>query len=375
MTVFPISLRMLGSLSFLWFLHPCVTLPTYAQTSAPSASCAEVWQQEAAADFAELLENVTQTQHHVWLNYRLGDGAIALHAGNTTDDQACLGVWQHGQLLSYTSVADAPKLATPLYGYYLNYGAPVDSSNQSLAALSKQPEAISRWLEGHDIDSAVLMPVEFPQFPFEIPTLVKVQIAIHEAFHVDVMIRYWFTGIGHWPAWDQQPDRNALQNCAAASEAAQEALRSEQLLLADLVTALVDEDDAQACALGTSFLDSRANRYDMLADVTVPRHDGTPASCQEAENIMELEEGLADYASWTMLYDIGTASWDKLLQRYQAIQKEPFYLTGAMLMHASTLMHDGEPAALIEAIATSSTIAEGAVVTQFEQQLNAFCAK
>lgn len=371
------SLPTLIAVSLAWISTLGTTYDTYAQatTPLPTAPCAEVWQQEVAADFAKLLTEVTQTQHDVWPAYRLGDGAVVLHAGNTDDDQACLGLWKHGKILAYAAMEETPKLATPLYGYYLNFGTPEDTTMLPLSTLSKQPEAISQWLDEHSIDSAVLMPVDFPKFPFKIPTLMKVQTAIHEAFHVDVMIRYWFTGTGHWPAWDKQPDRSSLQNCYAASDTAKEAIRSEQLLLANLVQALVAEENAQACDLGSSFLESRANRYDLLADVTVPRYDGTPGSCQEAENIMELEEGLADYASWTMLYDIGTASWEDLHRRYQAIQKEPFYLTGAMLMHAATLMHDGETTALINAITTSQTVQEGALATHFADHLNAFCAK
>lgn len=368
-TLIAVSLAWISTLGTAYDAHAQATSPI------PTEPCAEVWQQEVAADFAKLLTEATQTQHDVWPAYRLGDGAVVLHAGNTDDDQACLGLWKHGKILAYTAVDEAPKLATLLYGYYLNFGSPADTTMQPLSAASRQPEAISQWLDDHSIDSAVLMPVDFPKFPFKIPTLMKVQTAIHEAFHVEVMIRYWFTGTGHWPAWDKQPDRNSLQNCYAASDTAKEAIRSEQLLLSDLVQALVTENHTEACALGTSFLASRANRYDLLADVTVPRSDGTPGSCKEAENIMELEEGLADYASWTMLYDIGIASWKDLHRRYQAIQNEPFYLTGAMLMHAATLMHDGETPELIDAITTSQTVQEGALVTHFETQLNAFCAK
>lgn len=57
---------------------------------------------------------------------------------------------------------------------------------------------------------------------------------------------------------------------------------------------------------------------------------------------MELQEGTADYASWTLLYDLGQTSRERLIQKYQAVRNDVFYLTGAMQLHA---VHSCIPAA------------------------------
>ena len=87
---------------------------------------------------------------------------------------------------------------------------------------------------------------------------------------------------------------------------------------------------------------------------------------------MELEEGLADYGSWTMLYNLGISSREELIQRYGAIQNDPFYLTGAMLMHAIALMYPGDTMDVINEINQSNTVQEGALITLFEREFRQY---
>ena len=341
----------------------------------PSGSCTAAWADSTARDFVNQLELATKTHHPVWNGYQLGDGAVVLHAGKSADSTECLGLWKGGKVISYMEASEGPKLSTPLYGYHLNFQNPKEAYENPLTALSQQPVDISQWLEEYNVRSAVLMPVDFPNFPFKIPALAKMQIAIHEAFHVEVMIRYWYTGKGAWPAWDEQPDRQGLQNCYNADDEVKQTLQDERAKLSSLIEALLDGDKTAACLAGNEFLSQRAMRYDLLKYVKVNRQDETQCDCKEAENIMELEEGLADYASWTMLYDIGLSSRDVLLRRYRAIQKEPFYLSGAMLMHAVSLMNNGEISDIISDMANSSDQAIGAPFPIFEKEFARFCAE
>lgn len=347
--------------------QPVETLPL------PSGGCAAVWADSIAMDFVNQLELATKTRHRVWNGYQLGDGAVVLQAGKSADSTECLGLWQAGKVVSYREASEGPKLSTPLYGYYLNFPDAIAGHENPLTKLSQQPADISEWLKEFNVKSAVLMPVDFPKFPFKIPALMKMQIAIHESFHVEVMIRHWYTGKGAWPAWDEQPDRQGLQNCYSASEEVKQALQDERTKLVGLIDALLDDDKPAACLAGNEFLSLRARRYDLLKDVKINRQDETQCDCAEAENIMELEEGLADYASWTMLYDIGISSREQLLRRYNAIQNEPFYLTGAMLMHAVSLMNDGKVNSIISEIVNSSDHSTGAPFPVFEKEFARFC--
>lgn len=341
----------------------------------PSGGCATTWADSTAMDFVNQLELATKTGHSVWNGYKLGDGAVVLHAGKSADSTECLGLWKSGKVISYTETSEGPKLSTPLYGYYLNFENPKEGYENPLTEISQQPADIRQWLEGYNVRSAVLMPVNFPKFPFKIPALVKTQIAIHEAFHVEVMIRHWYTGRGAWPAWDHQPDRKGLQSCYNTNEEVKLALQEERAKLSNLIEALLDGDKSASCLAGNEFLTQRALRYELLKDVTVNRQDETQCDCQEAENIMELEEGLADYASWTMLYNIGLSSREALLRRYRAIQNEPFYLSGAMLMHAVSLMNNGEVSDIINDIANSSGQDVGAPFPVFEKEFARYCSE
>jgi len=335
------------------------------QTPLPSACCELAWADSLAVDFAILLEAATEKSHAVWPNYNLGDGAVILDAGLTSDSIShCLGLWQHGKVLAYKESPEAPRLATVLYGYQLNFKELV--KEDGLVERSQQPAPITNWLNSHGLETAVIMPVDFPQFPFEIPALKKMQIAIHESFHVEVMLRYWYSAEGDWPAWDEQPDRNASRQCYALNDEVAATFTREKDELTGMIEALLTADKNKAIESGTGFLATRNNRYELLGDFTINRQDSTQCDCAEAENMMELEEGLADYASWTMLYEIGVSSREELINRYRAIQQEPFYLTGAMLMHAISLMNPEGKEAVIETIIQAPNHERGALITQFK---------
>lgn len=90
---------------------------------------------------------------------------------------------------------------------------------------------------------------------------------------------------------------------------------------------------------------------------------------------MELEEGVADFASWVQLYHRGVASRDRLMQRYRATQKELYYLTGAMQAHALYLLDPDGWLALSAEIAASPTPDEGSLTTQLRRELEAACGQ
>ena len=101
--------------------------------------------------------------------------------------------------------------------------------------------------------------------------------------------------------------------------------------------------------------------------------DGVNGDCRTAESLLELEEGLADYASWTMLYKTGMVNKETLLRRYRANQNDHFYLSGNMLMHAITLMSKDSPEKIIMEIINSSSVENGSLLSLFKIKLNNYC--
>jgi hypothetical protein len=334
--------------------------------------CADAWRSEAARALVDQLARATAADRAVWLDVDVGDASYVLNAGPSDSGGVCLGLWGDGRAISYARTDEEPTLLTPLYGYWFHsdwYGRP-DAAMLERAA---QPPSVRTWLESTGVRSAVILPVTVPDFPMELPALVKVQLGMHEAFHVDVQAPRWYASTGNWPAWDRQPDRPGLQVCYTASPDVEAALEAEREFLVAAVESLMDGDTALACEAGRAFLARRNDRYRMLADVQVARHDGTPGTCGEAESIMELEEGTADWASWTVLYDIGEASRESVVRRYRARQDEVFYLTGAMQLHAVQLMQPDSMLAIARRIAESDGPDDGALTNVLARALATFC--
>lgn len=335
----------------------------------PSEACVQAWSEEAARAFVSLLTDATKAPVPVWQEYDLADGAYVLNAGSSAFGGACLGAWRAGKALGFAELAEAPTLSTPLYGYSLPEGDYEDFGSN----LGSQPPSVRAWLADLDVVRATALPVTVPDFPIELTPLVKVQLAIHEGFHVEVQSPHWTGAQAHWPAWDRQPDRKAVVSCYAETPDVEEAAAGERGALLEHVQALLDGDEQRACQAGADFLAWRASRRDLVAGVTVPRHDGTPGTCGEAEAIMELEEGVADYASWTKLFELGLASRDRLVGRYAAQQSDLYYLTGAMELHAVSLMAPEHILDITEEIARSAGPGDGSLEVAFTRALEAYC--
>lgn len=334
----------------------------------PSTTCAPVWADSATAELVEELVRVTGTGRPVWGDYDLGDGWFVVYAGESAPGGACLGAVKGGRVVAYGELADAPRLPTPLYGFYLPAG-----TDGAVPTRNEQPASVTSWLESVDVGRATIVPVAIEDFPMELSTLAKLQVALHEGFHVQVQSPHWSGSAKGWPRWDRQPDRAGLQACYGGTEVVASSVAQEREALARTVEALLDDDGATACRAGADFLAQRAARYDMLRDVRVARHDSTPGTCREAEAIMELEEGTADYASWTVLYELGRTSRDRLMGRYRAVQDDVFYLTGAMQLHALALIEPDGMEEVARRIGASRSPETGSITALFADALDGYC--
>lgn len=348
-------------------------LPPSAGSVEPSPECAPLWRTESALAFAKGLALATAPASPVWVDYQAAQGSFVLNAGDNGAGGSCLGLWQGGRVTSYATTVDPPRLLTPLYGYHFPYrgtGGPFDA----LVAAATQPESVRAWLAQGGVKTAILMPIDIKGLPFTLTPLQKVQIAIHEAFHVDVQARRWLDSAGDWPSWDLQPDRAGLSACYSGSPAVESALTAERQALDSLINALLDGEPQAACQAGEAFLGRRSRRYEALGAVSVARSDGTMGTCGEAEAVMEMEEGVADYASWSRLFDLGLASRDELIRRYRAQQNDVYYLSGAMQMHAVALMRGGGTIEATRRMAASTSAEVGSPTAMLRESLGNFCA-
>ncbi|MBO3697754.1 hypothetical protein [Roseivirga sp. E12] len=356
---------------FIVFAYSCTT--STQKTSQSDCGCEELWNAEPAQEFVRDLEKAGTSNQSVWLDFQMGDGAIVLDAGKNEEGKHCLGLWKKGKALSYRCLVDKPKMLTQLYSYYLNYQEPITSPVPEAFLTTKNSPEFNQWMTDMKIETAVYIPTDFPQFPFKIPSMTKVQLAIHESFHIEVQLKKWYTDKGNWPVWDKQPNRQEVHKCYDTSETTQGLINKEITALANLIEALLDNNKTQVCELGSNFLSLRDQRYQALDTVTVKQHNDLPGNCTLTETYMEAEEGIADYASWTKLFEAGLVGREALLRRYTAQQKDHFYLTGSMLLHAIVLMNGGNDKEVIQTIINSETPEAGALTNLFRQHLEAFC--
>ncbi len=273
-------------------LAACAGPPPVA--TAPSPGCAPLWADSPAVALVEGLEAATGSREPVWGAYGLDDGWYVVVAGESAGGGSCLGAWHGGRAVAYGEVAEPPRLSTPLYGFYVP-----EAVEGPVPSRGEQPAAVASWLKRAGAGRAAIVPVTIRDFPMELSALTKLQVALHEGFHVQVQWLHWAgrdrsgglrgqSGGRSWPVWDRQPDRTGLQACYRGADSVADSVAAEREALAGAVEALLDDDATAACRAGRAFLDRRTARYEALADVAVLRADSTPGTCPEAEAIMEL---------------------------------------------------------------------------------------
>lgn len=340
--------------------------------SKENCGCDSLWSKKATKDFISVLENTTKTDYLIWKEYNLKDGVYILNSGKITDSTYCLGMWKGGKNISYKCAQDIPIMLTPLYSYYLNYNADYNQEEKLFGTYKNAPD-FTDWMKNYNVETAIYMPSDFSKFPFKLSAKTKTQLAIHEAFHVQVMLRKWYTDKGYWPDWDTQPDRKAVQRCYTKNDEIISIFNKEHEALITLIEFLLDDDKVNAIKSAKTFIKQREIRYrKLLSNQQVKFNDVGLGDCSIGESFMEIEEGLADYASWVIMYNIGTVSREDLLKRYRAKQKDMFYLTGAMLLHASSLMNNGNDKEIISKMVDANTVEEGNLFMLFKEQFETY---
>ncbi len=332
--------------------------PALVLLAAPAAATAQSTCRDAFADSVTTREiaalgRVAATGP-VWDEYRLARHPLLLladsshHGGAATP--VCAAVWRAGKQLQIIELAERPPFSTPLYGM-INLdaagSAPVGSAAELAAAWKPAPPSVAAVLRARGVTRAVVlnMPLDFRRLGTLGAMLVRMHadpasmhadLAAHESFHLQVQIPAWLDQHQsyEWPSWDVQPDRSELrQRCYAGSPAIAAALESElAALLAAFNDVAVDSAHRDAVAGLTharQFVEARAARRRLQDTMTVARAGGR-ISCALAEDLMELEEGTAQWIGHATSVRAGLTTMTTLHGSYAGTQPEAFYKTGPL---------------------------------------------
>lgn len=319
----------------------------------------------------DTLQLATGPGPQLWTGHAVDSSNVVVYAGVGESGGECVGLFRGGAPAAFGSLGVAPRLGTPLYGLYSGLES-IGGTMPNFAEIASQPEAVEAWLAQNEATAAVIIPAEPQDFPMELPALLKVQVALHEGFHVEVQGPRWMGHPSQWPEWEGQPDRAALRSCYSGSTELEAHFAAEREALFGLVQSLIDEDLAQACVAGRDFVERHRTRMEAVTGTRIAMSDDSPGTCGEAEAMMELEEGVADYVSWVRLYELGLASRAQLERRYQAQQRDVFYLTGAMKMHALAVL-EGSPSDVSRTIVDADDVGSGSLQSLLEGALLRAC--
>jgi|GEM_PF-6504772 len=324
--------------------------------------CEDALQDPWTADLLAGLDAVGGLDSAYWADHEADAFATVLFA--EVDAGTC-AVLHRGEVRAYGLLPEPPSMLTPLFGYQLPWTDGPDWV-QPLGGASQQPAEWVDWLTDSGVDRATFLPAhEVTGVGFPVSALSHLQIAVHEGFHVDVQAPAWFGRPEHpWPSWDQQPNRSQLPNCYADAV-------MEQTRLANALEAAWARDLPGALEEYDGFWDARGLRRLDLAGTPVTAADGSSIDCEHAEAILELEEGLAEYAAWAMLRDAGGATDAEVLTSLRATTSEPFYKYGA---GQALLVQALDPAGFpqwIQTIAASDSHTAGSIEAATREAINA----
>jgi hypothetical protein len=206
-------------------------------------------------------------------------------------------------------------------------------------------------------------------------TRLQADFAVHESFHLHVQFPEWLDqpGVYAWPLWDRQPDRAQLRARCYGSREVTDALGREHAALLAAFDALDSLDVAGGrraiLAHAEQFVERRAERYRLLDTVRVEM-DGRPASCAAAEDVMELQEGTAQWVGHATTVRAGLVTRSGKRGSYARPQPEAFYqLAPLQLWVLDAVLSDDEMRVLTAALARSSgpSAPRGTVYASFQE--------
>lgn len=330
----------------------------------------------------------------VWDDFSVADYPILLVSDTsykaTTPGSACVAVWRRRAPLAVLELAGRPRMSTPLYGFInLDSAGPkaIAGADGVVRSMQRLAPAGIEQLRAMGITRALLLPAPLEyarigalgaalsQMGVD-PVRLQADNAVHEGFHLFVQFPAWLDQARRhaWPGWDTQPDRAAMrQRCYAGSPAVAAAFEAEVTELLSTYDAtssdLRERDLIAAYAHARRFVAARAARQTLLEGVTVEQ-DGRMISCALAEDLMELEEGVAKWVGNATLVRAGLVTREQQRDSYSGPQPDAFYRSGALqLWVLDGLLGQDAMRRLTASLARSAgpTGDQGGVFAQFER--------
>ncbi|MEW5917192.1 MAG: hypothetical protein AB1762_12340 [Gemmatimonadota bacterium] len=281
----------------------------------------------------------------VWSDYTVANHPVVLLSQSSDlTARACATIWRHRKPPQEVVLSSGMRLSTPLYAMW-NGDSVGRNPNKFNAGIVTTFRAVPPELETalrRDGDTRVVIvpsPLrleDLGNFGRALQSMnVRVvpmltQLAIHESYHLHVQMPTWLdqTRRYEWPTWDMQPDRKALvERCyAPAGGAVNDALKKEIAALDRAWHLLMgtrdSATDAQALGAAREFIAARRERYGLLKDVTVPVTPEVSISCERADDVLELQEGSAQWIGFVTTVRAGVAN------AQVGRSNEAFYTTG-----------------------------------------------
>lgn len=290
----------------------------------------------------------------VWDDFKVANHPVLFLLDSTyrgaVTTPVCALVWRSGAALQVLELATRPGLSTPLYGFISldPTGSRAQPNSEAVVAASRRigVEDAGR-LRAAGVSRAVALPVplDFAQLGAfgealrksgADPILIQVDLAVHEGFHLQVQFPAWMDQprTHAWPAWDLQPDRREFrEKCYAGTSAVAAAFATEVGALLDAFDALYGDPSARdtvtARRHAQRFVTARIERHALLDTTTIKQGDGR-IGCGLAEDIIELEEGTAQWIAHATLAGAGLRTLATWRGSYAAAQPDAFYRTGPL---------------------------------------------
>lgn len=232
--------------------------------------------------------------------------------------QRCAAVWRDGALRSVFPLASAPRLDTPLYGFFRP------------ARAADHPQELRDRLAAAGVREAVILPLDGDaRLGFSMNSQSWfIDMAVHEAVHLLVQFpsRSGVEAAFRWPRWTvPQPDRAQLANrCYGSADPKEQRLAAERApLLAAAMSAATGGSLESVCRDARTFVAERHRRWSGLSGVAVPFEDGAAArACAEGEAIMELNEGVPAFVAWLTARDLDVIGDDRLRAQFNVQQRD-----------------------------------------------------
>ena len=356
---------------------PMIAVLLFSAPLGAQSPCAAAFSDSLARGDLAALDRVAAIAP-VWDTYSLANHALLLVADTThrgsAESPVCAAIWRHGREPRVVELARRPRLSTPFYGMLAldTVGPGASVRDAAAVAVSQRPEPdLARVLRADDIARLVVLP-----FPLDFGGLgalgaamraagassarLQADFAVHESFHLHVQFPEWLDqpGIYAWPQWDRQPDRVQLrERCYAGSREIADAVRREHAALLAAFDSLDSLDSANGrravLAHAVEFIERRVERYRLLDTVRIEM-DGRPASCAAAEQVMELQEGTAQWVGHATTVRAGLVTRSGKRGSYGRPQPEAFYqLAPLQLWVLDALLSDDEMRVLTAALARS----------------------